>query len=106
MSDRVDVPGDEARALARDAYVMFFPMLMGYRYLFGSFLAPRLPSHRGPLNTLTGEPRTLDHTFTDVVTPNADTPYSMGALDLRAEPLVLRVPAIDDRFYHFQFEDL
>ncbi len=106
VSDRVDVGGDEARALARDAYVMFFPMLMGYRYLFGSFLAPRLPSHRGPLNTLTGEPRTLDHTFTEVVTPNADTPYSMGALDLRAEPMVLRVPAIDDRFYHFQFEDL
>ncbi len=98
---------DEARALARDGYTCFFPMLMGYRYMFGGFLVPDLPSHRGPLNTLTGAPQTLDPTFREVITPNADTPYSMGALDLRAEPLVLSVPAVTpDRFYHFQFEDL
>ncbi len=92
--------------VARDAYVFFFPMLMGYRYLFGSFLVPELPSHRAPLNTLGGEARTLDHTFTDVITPNADTPYSMAGLDLRAEPVVLSVPPVTDRFYHFQLEDL
>jgi hypothetical protein len=97
---------DEVVATARDAYVCFFPMLMGYRYLFGAFLAPDLPSHRAPLNTLGGEPRTLDHTFRDVITPNADTPYSMAGLDLRAEPMVLTVPAVTDRFYHFQLEDL
>ncbi len=96
----------EVVGLARDAYVCFFPMLMGYRYLFGSFLVPDLPSHMVPLNTLGGQPQTLDHTFKDVITPNADTPYSMAGLDLRAEPMVLSVPAIDDRFYHFQFEDL
>jgi hypothetical protein len=91
---------------ARDAYVFFFPMLMGYRYLFGGFLAPQLPSHRAPLNKLAGQPRTLDHTFKQVITPNADTPYSMAALDLRTEPMVLSVPAVADRFYHFQLEDL
>ncbi len=91
---------------ARDAYAFFFPMMMGYRYLFGAFLVPDLPSHRAPLNVLAGEPRTLDHTFKDVITPNSDTPYSMAGLDLRAEPMVLSVPAITDRFYHFQLEDL
>ncbi len=91
---------------ARDAYAFFFPMLMGYRFMFGSFLAPELPSHKAPLNTLAGQPRTLDHTFREVITPNSDTPYSMAALDLRAEPMVLSVPAIRDRFYHFQLEDL
>ena len=96
----------EVTGLARDTYICFFPMLMGYRYLFGSFLVPDLPSHMAPLNTLGGKPQTLDHTFKDVITPNADTPYSMAGLDLRAEPMVLSVPAIDDRFYHFQFEDL
>ena len=92
--------------VARDAYVCFFPMLMGYRYLYGSFLVPGRASHMVPLNTLGGQPRTLDHTFRDVITPNADTPYSMAALDLRAEPMVLSVPEITDRFYHFQLEDL
>lgn len=91
---------------ARDAYSFFFPMLMGYRYLFGSFLVPDLPSHRGPVNTITGAPQTLDHTFEEVISPNADTPYSMAGLDLRAEPVVLSVPEITDRFYHFQLEDL
>ena len=96
----------EVVGVARDAYTFFFPMLMGYRFLFGSFLVPELPSHRAPLNTLSGEPQTLDHTFRDVITVNADTPYSMAGLDLRAEPMVLSVPAIADRFYHLQFEDL
>ncbi len=104
MAETAEDP--EIRGVARDAYVFFLPMLMGYRYLFGGFLFPQLPSHRAPLNTLSGEPRTLDHTFREVVTPNADTPYSMAALDLRAESVVLSVPAIADRFYHFQLEDL
>jgi hypothetical protein len=97
---------DKVAEVARDAYICFFPMLMGYRFLFGGFLVPDLPSHKAPINTLSGEPETLDHTFRDVITPNADTPYSFAGLDLRAEPMVLSVPAIDDRFYHFQFEDL
>ena len=101
-----NVEHDELVATARDAYVCFFPMLMGYRYLFGAFLVPGLPSHQAPLNTLAGRARTLDHTFRDVISPNADTPYSMAGLDLRAEPMVLTVPAVTDRFYHFQLEDL
>ena len=81
-------------------------MLMGYRFAFASFLTPGLPSYRGPVNTLTGKAVTLDHTFKDVITPNADTPYSMALLDLRAEPVVLQVPAVTDRYYVFQFVDL
>jgi hypothetical protein len=105
MADPSPVDTD-TRGIARDAYVFFFPMLMGYRFLFGSFLDPDLPSYLRPLNTIGGEPQTLDHTFRDVITPNADTPYSFAGLDLRAEPMVLSVPAVTDRFYHFQLEDL
>ncbi|MEN8234934.1 MAG: DUF1254 domain-containing protein [Actinomycetota bacterium] len=93
-------------AIAEEAYVFFFPLLMGYRYTFGSFLVPSLPSYLAPLNTLGGEAVTLDHTFTDVITPNADTPYTFAALDLRAEPMVVSVPAVSDRYYVMQFEDL
>jgi len=43
---------------------------------------------------------------TTVQTPNSDTPYSFVGLDLRAEPLVLTLPAIEkDRYYSVQFVD-
>jgi hypothetical protein len=96
----------EIASITEDAYIFSFPMLMGYRYAFATFLVPSLPSYRGPLNEMHGDPQTLDHTFKDVITPNADTPYSMAALDLRSEPVVLEVPEVTDRYYVMQFEDL
>ena len=39
-------------------------------------------------------------------TPNSDTPYSFIGADLRAEPLVLTVPAVEkQRYYSLQFID-
>ena len=100
------VKSDQLSALAEEAYIYAFPMLMGYRYLFGSYLAKGAPSYRAPLNTLVSDSRALDWRFKDVITPNADTPYSFAALDLRAEPYVLSVPAVTDRYYVMQLEDL
>ena len=105
MSDQ-HVGLDEIAEIAEEAYIFFFPLQMGYRFAFGSFLAPSLPSFRCPLNVISGEPVTLDHTFKEVITPNADTPYSLAGLDLRAEPIVLSVPRVTDRYYVMQFEDL
>ncbi len=101
-----DLSADELAAIAEDAYVFSFPMLMGYRYCFATFLVPSLPSYRGGMNEVHGDPVTLDHNFKDVITPNADTPYTMVALDLRAEPMVLDVPEVRDRYYVMQFVDL
>ena len=43
----------------------------------------------------------------DIVTPNNDTPYSWAWLDLRAEPMVVSVPAVPkDRYYVMQWIDL
>jgi hypothetical protein len=44
---------------------------------------------------------------TAIVTPNADTPYSMIEMDLRAEPLVLCLPKVEKtRYYSVQLADL
>ena len=96
----------EAKQIAEEAYIYAFPMLMGYRFAFATFLTPGLPSYRGPANAVHGKAATLDHTFKDVITPNADTPYSFALLDLRAEPVVFQVPQVTDRYYVLQFEDL
>src|SRR4029079_11183622 len=43
---------------------------------------------------------------TAIVTPNSDTPYSVLWLDLRAEPMVISVPAVPkDRYYTVQLID-
>ena len=97
---------EEIAARAEEAYIFAFPMLMGYRFLFGSFLAEGAPSFRTPMNTLKSDAHALDWRFKGVITPNADTPYSFAALDLRAEPYVLSVPEVTDRYYVMQLEDL
>ncbi len=93
--------------IAKDAYIYAFPMMMGYRYAYATYLQPTSPAYRGPANAGPfGEAVTLDHTFRDVISPNADTPYSFSLLDFRAGPVVLSVPAVKDRYYVMQFEDL
>jgi hypothetical protein len=62
---------DAISAIAEMAYVFSFLMLMGYRFAFGTFLVPSLPSYRGRLNEMHGDPVTLDHRFKDVISPNA-----------------------------------
>ncbi|MEE8407592.1 MAG: DUF1254 domain-containing protein [Acidimicrobiia bacterium] len=98
---------EDVSTIAAEAYVYAFPMLMGYRYGYATFLQPASPAYSGPANHGPyGEAVTLDHTFKEVITPNADTPYSFGLLDLRAGPVVLTVPEVKDRYYVMQFEDL
>jgi hypothetical protein len=106
MTEHRELTREEIERIAAEAYIFSFPMLMGYRYAFATFIMPGLPSYRGPMNQMHGSAATLDHTFKDVISPNADTPYSMAALDLRAEPIVLEVPDVSDRYYVIQFEDL
>ncbi len=106
MSDE-SLAAEEVSAIAEEAYVYAFPMLMGYRYGYATFLQPASPAYAGPANQGPyGEAVTLDHTFKDVITPNADTPYSFGLLDLRGGPVVLTVPEVTGRYYVMQFEDL
>ncbi len=105
--DEASLIADDVSAIVEEAYVFSFPMLMGYRYGYATFLEPASPAYAGPANQGPfGEAVTLDHTFKDVITPNADTPYSFSLLDLRAGPVVMTVPEVTDRYYVMQFEDL
>ncbi len=101
------IPSEELEATAEEAYVYAFAMLMGYRMGYAKFLNADSPGYAGPPNAGPfGKAVTLDPTFKEVITPNADTPYSWGLLDLRGGPVVLTVPEVKDRYYVMQFEDL
>jgi hypothetical protein len=65
------------------------------------------PEYKAPWNTLVNNARVYTPDDTAIQTPNSDTPYSYVGADLRAEPLVFTVPAVDkDRYYSLQFIDL
>ena len=82
-------------------------MVVGYKTLYNYAIDTASPDYKGPFNEVSCAARLFTPDDAAVVTPNADTPYCMFWLDLRAEPMVLSVPDIEpDRFYHFQLIDL
>ena len=54
---------------------------------------------KAPVNQITHLREFPDYTFTDVVSPNADTLYSASWIDVTKEPMVLSVPAAGTRYY-------
>jgi hypothetical protein len=58
------------------------------------------------MNQIFNESRVFTYKDTAVVVPNSDTPYSFCCLDLRAEPYVISVPAVEkERYYSVQLVD-
>ena len=96
----------EARAIAREAYVYGFPLVDSYRILHAYFVDTGNPEYKAPFNTIRNMPRVYTPADTAIQTPNSDTPYSMLGMDLRAEPLVITIPAIEkNRYFSVQLID-
>jgi hypothetical protein len=94
---------DEAQAIAYQAFMYGYPMAENYCILWQSTLAVQQQ-----FNTLYGKAQLYGPSDTTVVTPNNDTAYSQGWLDLGTEPIVLQVPAVPQdppRYYSFQIID-
>ena len=65
------------------------------------------PEYKAPFNEIKNMPRVYTPEDRAIQTPNSDTPYSMLALDLRAEPIVLTLPPVEKgRYYSVQLIDL
>lgn len=97
----------EARAIARTAYVYGFPVVDNYRVMYSYFEDRGGPEFKAPWNQIHNEARVYTPQDKAIQTPNSDTPYSQIGTDLRREPLVISVPAVDtDRYYSLQFIDL
>jgi hypothetical protein len=93
--------------IATLAYIWGFPLVTMERQ-FNFMTSPNVPPGpgRGPANTISCARDLINASFTDVVTPNADTLYCQTQLDLKNEPVVLVVPPIPaDRYFSFQFLD-
>jgi hypothetical protein len=100
------VTPEQARAIAKEAYVYGFPMVDDYRVMYSYFVNKEDPEYKGGWNEIHNTSRVYTPEDTAIQTPNSDTPYSTVGADLRAEPLVLTVPPIEqDRYYSLQFID-
>lgn len=99
-------PADDLRAIAKEAYIYGFPMVDNYRVQYSYFVDKDNPEYKGAWNEIHNTARVYTPDDKAIQTPNSDTPYSQVGVDLRAEPLVISVPAVDaGRYYSAQFID-
>jgi hypothetical protein len=85
--------------IAREAYIYGYPLVMiEFTRRIGTSVDSLIPGGFAPTNQISHKREFPDHQFTAVVKPNCDTYYSSGFFDLKAEPLVLSVPATK-RYY-------
>ena len=104
----VPAPGiAETRAIAEQAYIYGFPMIAAYKAMYEFNVDKSSPQYKTGFNEIWNDSKTFTPKDTAIVTPNADTPYSMLQADLRAEPVVFCVPPIEKkRYYSVQLTDL
>jgi hypothetical protein len=101
-----DLTPAETKAIAEEGFIYGLPIVMNYAVMFSYAIDKGNPEFKAPFNQIKNEPRVFTYKDTAIVTPNSDTPYSFAWLDLRTEPIVLSVPAVEKgRYYAVQLED-
>ncbi len=101
-----DITPAEARAIAKEAYIYGFPIVDNYRIQHAYWVDKATPEYKGPWNQIWNSANVFTPADTAIQTPNSDTPYSFMGADLRSEPLVLTVPAMEkDRYFSVQLID-
>ena len=101
-----EITPEEARAIAKEAYIYGFPMVDSYRIYYSYFVDSTDPEFKAPWNQLRNTPRVYTHEDKTIQTPNSDTPYSALGFDLRAEPIVITVPVVEkSRYFSVQLVD-
>jgi len=97
----------EARQIAKEAYIFGFPIVMNYKTLFAYVLDKNSLEYKGEFNQKSCDARLYTPEDKAVVTPNSDTPYCMFWCDISQEPVVITLPDMEpERYYSFQLIDL
>jgi hypothetical protein len=89
-----------SKDIAEAGFVYGLPIVMNYAIMYEYAIDRNSGQFKAPFNQIKNEPNVYTYKDTAIVTPNSDTPYSFVWMDLRAEPVVLSVPAIDPKRYY------
>jgi hypothetical protein len=96
----------ETKAIAEEGFIYGLPIVMNYAVMYEYCVDKDSGQYKAPFNTIFNENRVFTYKDTAIITPNSDTPYSLLWLDLRAEPYVLSVPAVEkERYYSVMLTD-
>ena len=90
----------EVKAIAEEGFIYGLPIVMNYAVMYEYAIDKNSGQFKAPFNQIHNEARVFTYQDTAIVTPNSDTPYSLLWMDLRAEPMVLSVPAVDKKRYY------
>ena len=101
-----NITPEEARKIAREAYIYGNPVVDNYRIQYDYFVNKQSAEYKAPWNQIFSMARVFTSEDKTIQSANSDTPYSFVGMDLRTEPLILTVPPIDDeRYFSLQFID-
>jgi hypothetical protein len=95
-----DVTPAETKAIAEEGFIYGLPIVMNYAVMYEYAVDKGNPEFKAPFNQIKNEARVFTDEDTAIITPNSDTPYSFLWMDLRAEPMVLSVPAVEKSRYY------
>jgi len=104
-SDTLTAAG--AEEIAKLAFIYGYPIVVGYGVMYEYAIDVQSDQYKAPFNQIFNSARVYTPEDTAAAAPNSDTPYSFAWADLRAEPVVVRVPQVDaDRYFSVQLADL
>ena len=90
----------DTKAIAEEGFIYGLPIVMNYAVMYEYAVDKNSGQYKAPFNHIKNVARVFTDKDTAVITPNSDTPYSFAWLDLRSEPIVLSVPAVDKSRYY------
>jgi hypothetical protein len=91
---------EETKAIAEEGFIYGLPIVMNYAVMYEYAVDKNSGQFKAPFNQIKNEPNVFTYKDTAIPTPNSDTPYSFVWMDLRTEPIVLSVPAVDPKRYY------
>jgi hypothetical protein len=90
----------ETKAIAEEGFIYGLPPVMAYAAMNAYSINRDSPAFTAPINEIHNEARVYTDKDVAIPLPNSDTPYSVLFMDLRAQPIVLSVPAVAQPRYY------
>lgn len=90
----------KAKDIAEEGFIYGLPIVMNDGVMYEFRVDHNSGQYKAPFNTIANSASVFTYKDTAIPTPNSDTPYSLLWADLRVEPIVISVPAVDPKRYY------